>query len=71
MYSAVSLRAVTLGCYSSLYFYKWFSTIVLYEARMTMYADDSALYMSAPKASELTEILNKELQNAGLIINWS
>ena len=35
--------------------------LVLHEARM-MYADDSKIYMSAPKANELTEILNKELQ---------
>ena len=30
---------------------------------MTMYADDSTLYMSAPEASELTEIPNKDLQS--------
>ena len=32
-------------------------------ARMTMYVDDSTLYMSASKVSELNEILNKELQS--------
>ena len=36
---------------------------VLHKARRTKYTDDSTLYMSAPKASELTEILNKELQS--------
>ena len=35
---------------------------------MTMYADDSTLYMSAPKASELTEFLNKKLQS---VSEWS
>jgi hypothetical protein len=30
---------------------------VLHEAKMTMYADDSRRNMSAPKASELTDIL--------------
>lgn len=35
----------------------------LYKARMTMYAADSTPYMSASKASELTEIQNKDLQS--------
>ena len=58
VYSAVSHRAVTLGCYSSLFLHDL--PLVLHKARMTMYADDSTLYMSAPKASEITEILNNE-----------
>ena len=35
-------------------------TLVLHEARMTMYADDSTFYMSAPKATELTDSYYKE-----------
>jgi hypothetical protein len=34
---------------------------VLHKARMAMYVDDSILYMSALKASELTEMKNKKL----------
>jgi hypothetical protein len=45
---------------------------------MTIYVADSTLYMSAPNASELTEILTKELQsvsewviNNKLVLNTS
>jgi hypothetical protein len=36
--------------------------LVLHKATNTIYVDDSTLYMPAPKARELTEILNKKLQ---------
>jgi hypothetical protein len=62
MYGAVSLKAVALGRYSSLFFINDLP-LALHKARMVMYEDDTTLYMSAPKASELTEIQNKELQS--------
>ncbi len=34
---------------------------------MAMYADDSALYMSAPTVREITSVLNKELQ---IVFDW-
>ena len=53
-------------------------TLVFNKARTTMYVNDSTLYMSAPKVSELTEILNKELPsvsewviNNKLVLNTS
>ena len=61
MYGAVSLKAVALGRYSSLFFINDLP-LAWHKARLTMYEDDSTLYMSAPKASELTEI-EKELQS--------
>jgi hypothetical protein len=46
MYSVVSLRAVVLGRYSSLFFTNEMP-LVLQEVQMTMYAD-CTLYTSAP-----------------------
>ena len=34
---------------------------------MSMYADDSTLYMSAPTVKEITSALNKELQ---MVFKW-
>ena len=47
------------SCFGTLLFsiFTNYLPLVLHKARMSMYAADSALYMSAPKASELTVII--------------
>ena len=41
--------------------------LALSEASVSMYADDSTLYMSATAATEMTATLNKDLQ---LVSEW-
>ena len=41
--------------------------LTLNKARVSMYADDSTLYTSATTVTEMTAILNKELQ---LVSEW-
>ena len=60
MYSVMSLRAVALGL-SLFYIFTNNLPLVLHEAGINMYAYDSTLYMTAPKGSELTDILNRKL----------
>jgi hypothetical protein len=42
-------------------------SLALSKSSVSMYADDSILYMSATAAIEITETINKELQ---LISEW-
>lgn len=61
MYSVVSLRAVPLGRYSTLFFTNDLP-LVLQEATITIYADDCTLHTSAPTASEFNETLRSYSQ---------